>query len=65
MKLTMLDVSVECDINLEGIVPGDLVVTFSFDNKDDAGLCGRNLAHLLYKEVEFVKTVDGVLIKEV
>ena len=64
MKITMLDMSGEMSLEPEDVINGDLLVVFTFMNKENAGLAGRKLAQLMYKEVEFVETQDGVLIKE-
>ncbi|MDY6993197.1 MAG: hypothetical protein SVR94_11415 [Pseudomonadota bacterium] len=65
MKITMLDMSGGLNFEKDDIVEGDLVVVFSADSKDDAGLEGRKLAQLLFKEIEFETTDDGVLICEI
>ncbi len=64
MKITMLDMSGELNFEEDDIVEGDLVVVFSADSKEDAGLAGRKLVQLLFKEIELEATDEGVLICE-
>ena len=64
MKITMLDMSGELNFEEGDVEEGDLVVVFSADSKDDAGLEGRKLAQYLFKEIEFEATDEGVLICE-
>lgn len=64
MKLTMLDISGELNLEEGDVVEGDLLVVFSEESKEKAGLAGRKLAQLLYKEIEFEETEDGVLIRK-
>ena len=64
MKITMLDISGELNLEEGDVVEGDLLVVISEESKESAGSAGRKLAQLLYKEIELQETDDGILIRE-
>lgn len=64
MKLTMLDISGELNLEEGDVVEGDLLVVFSLNSKEEAGKAGRKLAQFLYREIEFQNTDHCLLICE-
>lgn len=65
MQITMLDMSGDLNFEPDDVVEGDLVVVFSNDSKDEAGLAGRKLAQFMYSEIKFEETDEGLLIIKV